>query len=141
MFGKGGSYMLDDQNVDLKAALLDDLAMKYETAVMSLPAEKYLDAFYSFFETKNRNLKLIPSPEGFPAALQEVSGCDVWRPIAEKTESLFGLPRRVTVFEDDAALRGEMGGTAGRGPFFFIFDRMFREYDAFTLRLISGTNY
>ena len=70
----------------------------------------------------------------------EVSGYDVWRSIAEETERLFGLPKRVMVFDDDNALREELGGRKGLGPFFFHFGIMFCEYEGFTHCFISGTN-
>ena len=132
--------MTADQNAGMKAGQLNDLAMQYETSVIKLPADSYLEAFYRFYEIKNRNQNLIPSPNGFYETLREVSGYDVWQPIARRTENLFGLPKRVTVFEDDRSLREEMEGPDGLGPFFFIFDLMFCEYDGFTLCFISGSN-
>ena len=110
-------------------------------AVRSLPADHYLEVFCEFFEIKNRNLTLIPSSYGgFHETLREVAGYDVWQPIAEKTESLFGLPKRVTLFEDDAELLSELEGPDGLAPFFFVFDLMFCEYEDFVLCFISGTN-
>ena len=129
-----------DLETERKAQLLNNLAMVYETAVILLPAEGYLEEFLEVFEIKNRDLKLIPAPDGFAESLREVSGDDVWRPIAEKTERLFGLPKRVTVFEDSRTLREELEGTDGLGPFFFIFDLMFCEYEDFCLCFISGSN-
>lgn len=132
--------MLADRDLLRKAAELDELAMGYETAVQPLLAEDYVKEFYDFYRIRNRKRKLIPSEDIFERALMEVSGYDVWRPIAEKTESVFGLPKRVMVFDDDADLREELGGRRGLGPFFFVFGIMFCEYDGFTLCFISGTN-
>ena len=72
--------------------------------------------------------------------LREVNGYDVWKPVAELTESLFGQPRRVMVFEDDSALKDELEGPDGLGPFFFIFDLMLFEYGGHTLCFISVAN-
>ena len=132
--------MTADRNINEKAELLNGLTTRYGTAVTVLPAEGWAEAFCDFYEIKNRDLKAVPSPDGFCGTLREVCGYDVWQPIAERTESLFGLPRRVAVFEDDAALREEMEGPDGLGPFFFIFDMMFCEYDTFTLCFISGSD-
>ena len=62
------------------------------------------------------------------------------RPVAEKTESLFGCPLRAAVFEDDAALRDEMKGSDDPGPFCFIFGIIFFGYEIFTLCFITGSN-
>lgn len=132
--------MFVPQDVFDKTEQLNDLAMKYETSVIALPAEDYRKAFCQFYEVKQKKLRLLPLPDGFRETLREVCGSDVWQPIAEKTESLFGLPKRVAVAEDDAALKKELEGPNGTGPFFFIFDFMFCEYDAFTLCFISGSN-
>ena len=132
--------MIADPTLNEKAAALDELAMLYETAVTIFPAADYAAEFCRFFAVKARGLKLIPAPNGFFDALKEVCGDDGWQPIAQKTESLFGLPKRVTVFENDAAVKEELEGPDGLGPFFFIFDLMFCEYDGFTLCFISGTN-
>lgn len=129
-----------DPVIEQKTALLDQLAQRYETSVTAFPAGDYLRAFCDFYEIKGRDLKLIPAPEGFHAALRELSGDDVWQPIARETERLFGPPRRVTVFEDDKALRDELEGPEGLAPFFFVFDLMFCEYEGFTLSFLSGTN-
>ena len=124
------------ENVDQ----LNRFAARYGAAVIAFPAEDWPEAFCDFYEIKNRNLKPVPSPDGFCGTLREVCGYDVWQPIAGRTESLFGLPRRVAVFEDAAALKDEMEGPDGLGPFFFIFDMMFCEYDTFTLCFISGSD-
>ena len=123
-----------------KTERLIELAMRYETAVLLLPEDNYAKTFFDFYEIKNRDAKTIPAPDGFYETLKEVCGDDVWQPIAEKTESLFGLPKRVAVFENDAAWKDELEGPDGLGPFFFIFGVMFCEYDGFTLCFISGSN-
>lgn len=84
-----------DQSVQDKTKMLDKLAMEYETSVQAFGAEDYLREFYDFYEIKNRDHKLIPSPDTFYETLKEVSGDDVWEPIAKKTESLFGVPARI----------------------------------------------
>ncbi len=123
-----------------RANQLDRLAMRYETAVQALPAENYLDAFFDFYEIKNRDLTLIPGEGSFRENLRELSGDDVFTPIADLTEELFGTPERVMVFEDSAALCDELDGPDGYGPMFFIFGMIFCEYEGFTLCFMSGTN-
>ncbi len=129
-----------NQSVPEKIELLDKLAMEYEISVQAFGAEDYLREFYGFYEIKNRDHRLIPSPDTFYETLKEVSGDDVWEPIAKKTESLFGAPARVTVFEDITGLRDELEGPDGLAPFFSVFDLMFCEYEDFTLCYISGSN-
>ena len=99
-----------------------------------------MEEFYDFYEIKNRKAKLVPSTEGFEETLKNVSGEYSWEAIAEKTESLFGLPVRVTVFDNDEKLREELEGPEGLAPFFFVFDLMFCEYGEYTLCFISGSN-
>ena len=134
--------MIKNHNTVKKAHLLDEVSMFYETFVLVLPADNYPERFYDFYRFKNRNHKLITSPDSFHDTLKEVSGYDRWQPIAEKTESLFGFPKRVTVFEDVAPVVNQLEGKRGRGPgpFFFIFDLMFCEYEDYALCFISGTN-
>ncbi|MBO4367271.1 MAG: hypothetical protein J5859_01045 [Clostridia bacterium] len=132
--------MEDLRDVKEKTDILRKFAMAYETYVQCFPAADYPDSFRRFYEVKTKGLRLVPAEEGFRAALKEVSGDDPCGPIAQKTEDLFGLPLRVTVFEDDTALRDEMEGPDGLGPFFFIFGIMFCEYAGFTLCFISGSN-
>ena len=132
--------MIADKAWKAKLKLLDDLAMRYEVAVKPLYEEDYLDEFYDFYEIKNRKAKLVPSTEGFEETLKNVSGEYSWEAIAEKTESLFGLPVRVTVFDNDEKLREELEGPEGLAPFFFVFDLMFCEYGEYTLCFISGSN-
>ena len=132
--------MIADKDWKAKLKLLDDLAMRYEVAVKPLYEEDYLKEFYDFYEIKNRRAKLVPAEEGFEETLKNVSGEDSWEAIAEKTESLFGLPVRVTVFDNNAKLREELEGPEGLSPFFFVFDLMFCEYREYTLCFISGSN-
>lgn len=132
--------MVNDPTLQSKAGILDELAMTDETAVQAFGAGDYLKDFMDFYEIKNRSHRLIPSAGSFHDALCEVCGDDVWQRIAEETERLFGTPQRVTVFEDPGKLIGELEGSDGLAPFFFVFDVMFCEYDGFTLCFISGTN-
>ena len=132
--------MAKDPDVVRKVDRLDELAMGYETGVIDLYEDDYLTEFYTFYEIKNRNLKLIPSPEGFYEAMNDVSGYTRGEPIAREAERLFGLPKRIMVFEDSRTLVEELGGRWGLGPFFFVFDVMFCEYEGFTLCFLSGTN-
>lgn len=129
-----------EQHWDERFDLLDDFSMGYETSAVPMFSENYLQEFYDFYRIRNRQPKLLPSEEGFWETLKEVSGDDCWKPIAEKTELLFGVPARVTVFDNDTELREEMGGRRGYAPFFFVFGIMFCEYEKFTLCFISGTN-
>ena len=132
--------MIADKEWKAKLKLLDDLAMRYEVAVKPLYEEDYLKEFYDFYEIKNRRAKLVSAEEGFEETLKNVSGEDRWEAIAEKTKSLFGLPFRVTVFDDDTKLKEELEGSDGLAPFFFVFDLMFCEYGEYTLCFISGSN-
>ena len=132
--------MIADKHWNAKLKLLDDLAMRYEVAVKHLYEEDYLKEFYDFYEIKNRKAKLVPAEEGFEETLKNVSGEYRWEAIAEKTKSLFGLPLRVTVFDDDTKLKEELEGPDGLAPFFFVFDLMFCEYGEYTLCFISGSN-
>ncbi len=120
--------------------MLDSAAMVSEVSVLLFPEKRCLEEFYDYFEIRNRKAKLVPSPESFHDALKELSGDDVWRNIAEKTESLFGLPKSVALFDDPDPIRDELEGVDGLAPFFFVFDIMFCEYEGFTLCFISGTN-
>ena len=129
-----------DPSLREKVDRLDDLAMYYETAVQLFPAAGWLETFFDFYEIKHRDLKLIPAEGGFRETLREVSGDDVFSPIADLTEELFGTPERVLVFEDSSALCDELDGPDGLGPLFFIFGVMFCEYEGFTLCFLSGTN-
>ena len=132
--------MIADKHWNAKLKLLDDLAMRYEVAVKPLYEEDYLKEFYDFYEIKNRRAKLVPAEEGFEETLKNVSGEDSCEAVAEKTKSLFGLPVRVTVFDNNVKLREELEGPDGLSPFFFVFDLMFCEYGEYTLCFISGSN-
>lgn len=126
--------------MDEKINRLNEVAMQYETAVIALPAEDYLEAFCRFHEIGNADLQLAPAPDGFEETLREVSGYDVWHPIAAETERLFGLPKRITVPADVGPFVDALEGEDGLGPFFFVFDLMFCEYDELTLCFLSGSN-
>ena len=132
--------MVADKDWKAKLKLLNNLAMRYEVAVKPLYEKDYLKEFYEFYEIRNRKAKLVPAEEGFEETLKKVSGEYRWEAIAEKTKCLFGLPLRVTVFDNDAKLRGELEGPGGLSPFFFVFDLMFCEYGEYTLCFISGSN-
>lgn len=124
-----------------KAAILDDFAMFYETAVMYLEEEDYLEEFCYYNFIQSRDLTLIPSDKDFYESLKEVSGDDPAGPIFEKTESLFGLPKRIMVLEEEQSVIRELEACEdGWGPFYVVFGLMFCEYDGFTLCFISGTN-
>ena len=132
--------MIAGKDWKAKLKLLDELAMRYEVAVKPLYEEDYLKEFYDFYEIKNRRAKLVPAEEGFEETLKNVSGEDSCEAVAEKTKSLFGLPVRVTVFDNNVKLREELEGPDGLSPFFFVFDLMFCEYGEYTLCFISGSN-
>ena len=132
--------MLFDQAWNEKLDRLDELAMGYEVAVIPLYEEDYLKEFYDLYEIKNRKPKLIPAEEGFEEMLRAVSGEYRWEEIAALAKRFFGLPRRITAFDDDAKLRDALGGRRGLSPFFFVFGMMFCEYCGFTLCFLSGTN-
>ena len=132
--------MIADKDWKANLKLLNDLAMQYEVGVKLLYEKNYLKEFYDFYEIRNRKAKLVPAEEGFEETLKNVSGEYRWEAIAEKTKSLFGLPLRVTVFDDITKLRDEMEGPEGLAPFFFVFDMMFCEYGEYTLCFISGSN-
>ena len=130
----------DKNTVKDKTATLDELSMFYEVSVQAFFSANYAEEFFNFYEIKNRNLKLIPSEFKFYESMRELCGYDRWKPVAEKTESLFGQPKRITVFEDTTSLFDELEGPDGLAPLFFVFDLMFYEYEGFTLCFISGTN-
>ena len=132
--------MIADKDWKANLKLLTDFAMQYEVGVKLLYEKNYLKEFYDFYEIRNRKAKLVPAEEGFEETLKNVSGEYRWEAIAEKTKSLFGLPLRVTVFDDDTKLKEELEGPDGLAPFFFVFDMMFCEYVEYTLCFISGSN-
>lgn len=119
---------------------LDDFAMGREVSVLPLFETDYLTEFYDFYRIRQRTARLIPSGDDFTESLRLVAGDGRGQAVAQKAESLFGLPRRICYLEDDARLREELGGRRGLSGFFFVFDLMFCEYDGFTLCFLSGTN-
>ena len=129
-----------DRNLSDRLSVLNELAMVYETGVNLFSEKDYLNEFYDFYEIRSRKEKLIPSPCGFEETLKDVSGDDCWKPIADKTKSLFGIPGRVMVFENVRDLQEELGGSDGLSPFYFVFDLMFCEFGDYTLCFISGSN-
>lgn len=129
-----------DETILDKVEQLDRLAMVYETAAIPFEPGGCLGEFYDFYQIKGRGARLVPSPEPFRGRLRELSGYDRWAPIADEAERLFGTPARVLEFDDDSTVRDELEGPDGLAPFFFVFDVMFCEYEAFTLCLMSGTN-
>lgn len=135
-----GSLMFIDKTISEKVEILNEITMKYETAVQAFGAENYLKEFYDFYEIERREHRLILPPYSFYETLRELSGGDVWQPIADETERLFGKPECVKIFEDNRPLIDEMEGAGGLAPFFFVFDIMFCEYEDFTICFISGTN-
>ena len=128
------------ENWDERFDLLDDFTMEYGVAVLPLFEADCLKEFYDFYEIKNRKPKLIPYGEDFQAAMVDMCGEPRGPLIAGKTEALFGLPKRIMAFDDDAKLRNRLGGRKGLSPFFFVFDLMFFEYDRFTLCFLYGSN-
>ena len=129
----------DDKWFD-KLDLLNETAMGYEVGVTPLFEADYLKEFYDFFEIKDRSPRLIQSEDDFAESLRNLSGEYRWEASAEKTEELFGLPYRITFFDDITGLKEELGGPNGLSSFFFVFDIMFCEYEGFTLCFICGTN-
>ena len=129
-----------DDTVLNKVEGLNELAMAYEVSVQAFSADDYLNGFYDFYEIKDRDHKLIRSPYPFGESLKELSGDDVWQPIADMTLRLFGEPQDIKIFENFEKLTDELEGPDGLAPFFFVFDLMFCEYGGFTLCFISGTN-
>ena len=119
---------------------LDDFAMGREVSVLPLFETDYLTEFYDFYRIRQRTARLIPSGDDFTESLRLVAGDGRGQAVAQKAESLFGLPRRVMIFDDPTAIRDELEGPEGLAPFFFVFDMMFCEYEDFTLCFMSGTN-
>ena len=137
----GENRTLQDDTDAGKANILHDFAMAYETAVVYLDEEDYLEELCYIYYIKNRDLHLIPSPEDFYTSLKEVSGEDCGGLIAEKAESLFGLPKRVMILEEEKQLISELEACEdGWGAFYIVFGLLFCEYEGFTLCFISGTN-
>ena len=132
--------MLVDKNVLEKVGELDKMTIELGVAVQAFSAKSFLKEFCDFYEIENIDYSVIPSPYSFHEALRELAGDDVWQKLADKTESLFGVPVSVKAFEDDRALTEELEGPDGLAPFFFVFDILFCGYEGFTLCFISGTN-
>lgn len=132
--------MIGDDDWFEKLPPLDDLAMRYEVAVIPLFEADYLREFRRFYELSSGGATLVASKDGFEEALAGVCGEGRWEAIAEKTLELYGRPTRVTVFDDDQALRRELEGPDGLAPFFFVFGLMFCEFEGFCLCFMSGTN-
>ncbi len=132
--------MIPEKELSEKLHILNDFSMEYETGVSMFSGKDYLKEFYDFYEIKNRKAKLIPSSYGFKETLKETGGDDCCMPICGKTQSLFGMPKRVLVFDDDRDVREEMEGPEGLSPFFFVFGLMFCEFKDYTLCFISGSN-
>ena len=131
----------DDDTPQGKAFLLDDFAMEYETAVLYLKEDQYLEEFYQLFFFKNREQTLIPFEESYEDAFIELCGDRGGKRIADKTESLFGRPIRMMVFENVDRVKEELEAASdGWGPFYSVFDLMFCEYEGFTLCFIAGSN-
>lgn len=127
--------------ISKKTDELDELAMALETAVIDLASDDYLNDFFNFYRIKNKGHKLIPSEEGFETELSWLCSTNRYRPVYEKAIELFGEPERVMRFEDEKPVLDELeNGGKGPGPFFFIFDLIFCEYDGFVLCFISGSN-
>ena len=132
--------MTDQNTVFDKTDLLNDVSMKYEVSVIPFFEQDYLKEFCDFYRIRNRDLRLIPSDDGFDEALKNLSGEYRWESIAEKAKELFGPPVKITVFEDSKDLVEELGGPKGLSGFFFVFDLMFCEYEDYTLCFICGSN-
>ncbi len=122
-----------------KLSELDDFSMKYEVAVNAFGAENYSEEFFDFYKIKNRTPKPMALQNSFFEIVLERCG-EFCLPVAEKAVSLFGEPKRVTVFDNDSALKEELEGDRGLAPFYFVFEVLFCEYDGFTLCFISGSN-
>lgn len=132
--------MTPDRKLTDRISDLNELAMVYETGVSLFSGKDYLKEFYDFYEIRSRKEKLVPSPCTFEETLKDVSGDDCWKPIADKTKSLFGIPGRIMVFENVRDLQEELGGPDGLSHFYSVFDLMFCEFGDYTLCFISGSN-
>ena len=118
---------------------LDDFSMKYEVAVHAFGTENYSEEFFDLYEIKNRTPEPMALPDSFIEIAVERCG-EFCLPVAEKAVSLFGEPKRVTVFDNDSALKEELEGALGLAPFFFVFEILFCEYEGLTICFISGSN-
>ena len=129
----------DEQKV--KAFLLDDLAMEYETAVFYLDKDDYLEQFYELNFAVDRTCSLTVYDGSLQDAFADLCGEDAGKLIAEKTESYFGIPKKILFFDDTAKVTDELEAASdGWGVFYIVFDAMFLEYEGFALCFVSGTN-
>lgn len=129
-----------DDTVMNKIEILNALTMKDEVSVQAFSADGYLQEFYDFYEINKRDQQLTAFDGTFGDAMREVFGDAVYITIADQTRYLFGEPKCVMIFDDPAAVIGEMEGEEDLAPFYIVFDLMFCVYDGFTLCFISGTN-
>ena len=137
----GSGRYIADWNIAGKVDELHELAMDYGTAVIDWYTDDYLGEFYAFYEIRDKSAALVPYPVDFREALKITCGEYRWEQIAEKTESLFGLPKRILVFDNEKTVTEQLAmGEGGVGPFYFVFDLLFCEYEGFTLCFISGSN-
>lgn len=128
-----------DDIIRSKVGILDGIAMKYEVSAQAFCADNYAEEFFGFYELKDRDHRIVPSPLSFNEALRELCG-GAWQPIAEKAAELFGEPSGITVFDDPGAVIKELEDPEGLALFFYVFDIMFCRYDGFVLCFISGSN-
>jgi len=109
--------------------------------------EKYLEEFVEFFRCRSLKLELdeISAPlgevladyfgrEGDDAKVVEAL---VWYLEHRRT---LGTLRRITQFADGGKLMDRLSGKNGWGPFFFITDIFFLEYESCTLCCLMGNN-
>ena len=142
----GSEENSDDDPVEyneqkVKAFLLDDLAMEYETAVFYLDKDDYLEQFFDLNFTVDRICSLTVYDGELEEAFSDLCGEDAGKLIAEKTESYFGIPKRILFFDDTAKVTDELEASSdGWGVFYIVSDAMFLEYDGFALCFVSGTN-
>ena len=124
-----------------KVRLLDDFAMESSCAVMPFSKEHYLEEFLKFYEIKGRKHKLKLSQDSLYKNLEEMCAYGKGRPVAEKTEEMFGLPLNIYEFEDEKAITEQMEGmNGGCSGFYFVFYVIFCEYEDFVLCFFSGSN-
>ena len=121
---------------------LNAFAMEREISVTPFTDPDWLEAFYDFFEIRKKNRRFAPVPTGTDlyGGMTDLAGEEAGRAVAAETERLFGLPLRLTRFEDAQELMDELSGPRGLAPFFFVFDALFCEYEGFTLCFLCGTN-
>lgn len=129
-----------DDAVMNKIEILNALTMKDEVSVRAFSADGWLQEFYDFYGINKRDQQPTAFDGTFGDAMREVFGDAVSITVAEQTRYLFGEPKCVMIFDDPAAVIGELEGEEGLAPFYIVFDLMFCEYDGFTLCFMSGTN-